>query len=75
MQGFVLINTSSLNDYAGLGLLILRRKMHRKCQQKPDLEPIYNVTLPFHFFVFTSHTARCTCTRFFLGVLQGPSRF
>lgn len=59
--------------YAGLGLLILRRKMHRKCQQKPDLEPIYNVTLPFHFFVFTSHTARVP--DFFLGVLQGPSPF
>lgn len=57
--------------YAGLGLLILRRKMHRKCQQKPDLEPICNVTLPFPFH--TQPDARVP--DFFLGVLQGPSPF
>lgn len=57
--------------YAGLGPLILRRKMHRKCQQKPDLEPIY------HFIFLSSHHTQpdAHVPDFFLGVLQGPSPF
>lgn len=61
--------------YAGLGLLILRRKMHRKCQQKPDLEPICNVTLPFHFLSSHHTQPDARVPDFFLGVLQGPSPF